>query len=237
MDNSINFKGAFLINKPSIQIQQKILSKLGNNYQIIKNLKSEGDILYITEKNSDKKVAKFLTEHKETKFKYYPELSTESGFHKNISSKEITDILSNYRNKALSTISELNKIFKFNQNNYKFLTRKKDNTLEKSMKTLDLNPKDFDIKKLDGFSEIYTKDKDKKLVAIISEPDKNGFRYARLEPQKPGDTLKRYAVLPGEKFTYINNPNNNFEDATTDFMKNYMRAVNANRVTHNGVHQ
>ena len=237
MDNSINFQGAFWLKKPSNSIQRRIKANLGYDYQIIKNLSSNGDILYITEKDADRKVAKVLANNRVKNFKYYPDINTKSGFSVNMPSEEAVKVLSNYKDGIVSSISKLKNIFKLGSISYKTIGRKK-NTLEKCMQTLDLNTNDYNIVKQDGFSEIYTKDADKKLVAIISEPGQYGFRYAKIVPQQKGEEVKMYAVLPGEKFTYINTPNSKIEDATTDFLKNYIKSKKANQaVTHNAGHQ
>ena len=236
MDNSINFKGAFWIKQPKTSVKQSIIQKLGKSPMIFSDFTKEGDILLITSKSADKNVAKILVRHPKTKFNYYQDLNTKSGFNKNYPEKAL-NILLDYKKKVYTNISELKRIFKIQKSGFNFSIRKKDNTMEKCMKTLDLDFKDYDIIKRDGFNEVYTKDADKKLVAIISEPGQGGFRYARLEPQKPGDTVKRYAVLPGEKFVYVNNPDNKIEDATTDFLKNFIKSKKANMITHNAAHQ
>ncbi len=236
MDNSINFKGAFLLHKPTVAVKKSILPTLGKHKQIFNNFINEGDVLYITRKGADKNIAEFLTHHR-TKFKYYPELSTKSGFdgEKPIEAKQILD---DYKDKIVTTASELKSIFKFNKFLLSFSTRKKDNTLEKCMETLKLDFQEYDIKKLNGFNEVYTKDRDKKLVATISEPGQYGFRYVRIEPKTSGDEVERYAVRDGETFRYINNPDKNIKHGTTEFLKNFMKAVKANKQpTRTAAHQ
>ena len=234
MNNSINFRGAFWLKQPSEAVKKSILPTLGKKRQIFNNFTPEGDVLYITRKGADKNVAEFLVRHR-TKFKYYPGLSTKSGFD-NEMPIEAKKILAGYKDKIISTISELKEAFKLRRTNLIFSTNKKDNTIEKSMKALNLDSKEYVIKRKNGFNEIYTKNKE--LVASISEPGQYGFRYARVEPQIAGDEVKRYAIRDGEiQFTYINNPDETVVNGTTAFLKNYMKAVNANKVTHNAAHQ
>lgn len=245
MDNSINFKGAFWLHQPSAKIKNNILPTLGKHRQIFNNFTPEGDVLYITRKGADKNVAEFLMKlieeqknkkKKTTKFEYYTDLTTKSGFDQE-KPKEAIHIIENYKSKVITTIKELKDFFKLgNGIKLAFSTNKKDNTLEKSLRALDLNPIDYVIKRKNGFNEIYTKDKS--LVASISEPGQYGFRYARVEPQIAGDEVKRYAIRDGEiQFTYLNNPDETVVNGTTTFLKNYMKAVNANKITHNAVHQ
>ena len=235
MNNSINFKGAFWLYQPSATVKTKILPSLGKHRQIFNDFSTKGDMLYITRKNADKNVAEFLTHHR-TKFAYYPELSTKSGFDYEDKEKAAR-IIENYQSKIITSIKEIKEFFKLDKSiKLGFSTNKKDNTLEKSLRALALNPNDYVIKRKNGFNEIYTKDK--LLVASISEPGQYGFRYARVEPQTHGDDVKRYAIRDGQiQFTYLNNPDESVVNGTTTFLKNYMKAVNANRATHNVVHQ
>ena len=149
---------------------------------------------------------------------------------------EARKIIAGYKDKIVTTIAELKDIFKIRRFNINFSTSKKDNTIEKSMKALNLDIKEYDVKRKNGFNEIYNKDK--QLVASISEPGQYGFRYARVEPKTSGDEVKRYAIRDGEiQFTYLNNPDEKVVNGTTTFLKNYLKAVNANKVSHNAMHQ
>jgi len=234
MDNSINFKGAFWLHQPTEAVKKSILPTLGKHRQIFNNFTPEGDVLYITRKGADKNVAEFLTHHR-TKFKYYSELSTKSGFDDEMP-KEAMKILANYTDKIITTASELKKMFKFVRNQVVFSTNKKDNTIEKSLKALNLDENEYIIERKNGFNEIYTKDKE--LIASISEPGQYGFRYARVERKTSGDEVKRYAIRDGKiQFTYINDPDTKIVNGTTTFLKNYMKAVKANKTTHNAMHQ
>ena len=236
MDNYINFKGAFLLYQPKDSVKNKLARVLlKRKKQVFNNFSPDGDVLYITRKGTDKIVAEALT-HSKTKFKYYPELSTKSGFDDRQPDKA-REILNGYKDNIITTVAELKSMFKFGKPVFNFSTRKKDNTLEKCLQTLNMDLKDYDVKRLNGFSEIYTKGTDKKLVASISEPGQYGFRYVRIEPKTSKDEVERYAVRAGEKFSYINNPDEAIANGTTTFLKNYMKAVNANRVTHNVKHQ
>lgn len=244
MDNSINFKGAFWLHQPSARVKNNILPTLGKHRQIFNNFTPEGDVLYITRNGADKNVAEFLTNLIETqktkkkatlKFKYYPELSTKSGFDDKMPN-EAKKIIANYKDKIVNTAAELNKIFKFKNPFINISASKKENSIEKSLKALDIDASEYVIKRRNGFNEIYTKDKE--LVASISEPGKYGFRYARVEPKTSGDEVKRYAIKDGKiQFTYTNNPDDKIVNGTTTFLKNYMKAVNANKITHNAMHQ
>ena len=244
MDNSINFKGAFWLKAPTESIKKDILPTLGRYRQVFYNFTPEGDVLYITRKGADKNVAEFLKtlitnkakDSEKIKFKYYPGLSTKSGFDDE-KPEEARKILNGYKDKIITSIAGLNRIFKSKRPFFNFSTRKKDNTLEKCMQTLKLNSQDYDIKRFNGYNEIYTKDNEHKLVATISEPGELGFRYARLEPLVAGDEVQRYAVRAGEKFSYINNPDEKIKNGTSMFLKHFIESVQANRATRNVKHQ
>ena len=228
MDTTINFKGAFLIEQPSKAVKKAIMPKLGSQPKIFENFNNNGDILYVTGKSADKAVAQVLMRYKKTKFKYYPELDTKSGFSTKMHNGAMS-ILNSYKSKIITNISELKKLFKIQRVSSGFSTKKRDNTLEKSLEALNLNINDCKIKRLDGFNEIYTKDDE--LLALISEPGQYGWRYARLQPQTPNGEIKRYAIRGNQKFSYKNDPDENIENGTTMFLKRYYEAVNANRTT------
>lgn len=234
MDTSVNFKGVFWLKQPTKAVKRDILPTLGKHRQIFNNFTPEGDVLYVTRKGCDKNVADFLTHHR-TKFEYYPALSTKSGFDDEMP-KEAMAILSNYKDSIVTTIAELKNMFKLRDVKLGFSTRKKDNTLEHAINVLNIDMSNNIVKHRNGFNEIYTKDGD--LVASISEPGIYGFRYARVEPKTDRDDVGRYAIRGGEKFTYVNDPNDTVTNGSVAFLKNYLKAVKFNRKTiHNAAHQ
>lgn len=225
MDNNINFKGVFWFQQPP-----KVIKKIvGNEGRIFNNFTNEGDVLYITNRFQDKKIAEYLTANRKIAFKYYPKLNLKSG----LSLQKYEDVrkfLVDYKSKIITNADDLKNIFRLNKHVVKFSTKKRDNTLEKSLKALNMNVNDYKIKRMDGFNEIYTGDGE--LVALISEPGKYGFRYARVDTiDDSGKKItKRYAIR-GDKiqFTYINDADENIQNGTTEFLKRYYEAINANR--------
>ncbi len=229
MDNTINFKGAFLLKQPTAAVKRGILPKIGKHNQIFNDFINKGDMLYITRKGCDKDVAEYLTHHR-TKFEYYTDLSTKSGFDIE-KPAEAKSILENYKGTIITKIYELKNMFKLKTVNLGFSTKKRDNTLNQAISALKLDMSDKIIKRRNGFNEIYTRDG--VLVASISEPGQYGFRYARIEPKNPkdpSDEVRRYAVRGGEiQFTYANNPDEDLANGSTAFLKNYLKAVKYNR--------
>ena len=69
MDNSINFKGAFLVKQPTQILKNNILPALGRKKQIIENVSENGDVLYVIRNSHDRDVAKVLYNTKNAKFK------------------------------------------------------------------------------------------------------------------------------------------------------------------------
>ena len=221
MDNSINFKGAILLKQPiKNNLDKKILKELGTHRQIFENFTPEGDILYITRKGRDKSIADFLTHHK-TKYEFYPNLSTKSGFDNELYN-EAREILANSDTKPLTTKNQLINYFKLKVYKPAFSTKRKDNPIEQSMKALGFNSKDQIINKKNGYYEIV--DKNGLLLARISGPGQYGISFAFVEPKNADESPLRYAVRGGEIiFQYTS------ESGRAQFLKNYNRAVKANK--------
>ena len=232
MDNSVNFKGAIILKQPTPRIQRMIKSSLGTHHQILKNFTPEGDVLYIVRRGKDKSVAEFLTHHR-TKFEFYIDLSTKSGFDDE-KLDEARQILAGYKSKIISTVDELKDFFRLGSKNIAlpFSKKHKANPLEASVKALDIDINNVVINQKNGYSDIA--DKNGKLLARISAPGQYGisFAFKYLEPKNkdfvdPNENLtQRFALRGGEKiFQYTN------ESGRAQFLKNYNRAVKANRKT------
>ena len=225
MDNSVSFKGAFLLKQPTPKLQKEILSVLGCHRQIFNNFTPEGDVLYVTRKGCDKNVAEFLTRHK-TGFEYYSTLSTKSGFDVDFPD-EAKNILSSCGTKPITKRGQLVEFFKLRQYIPAFSTKHKNNTVELSLKALGFNSENSIISKKNGYSDI--KGKNGQLLARISEPGQYGisFAFVFVEPKEQKivyESPLRYAVRGGEKiFQYTS------ESGRAQFLKNFNKAVKANK--------
>ena len=222
MDNSINFKGAIILRQPSRSIQSRILSKLGTNRLIFNNISPKGDVLYITSKDADKEVAEFLTRNK-ANFEFYTDLSTETGF-KNKLFNEAKAIIAKSNSRILTTQEELIKFFKLKGYKSIFNPKKKDNSIENSLKALDLNNGKQTIIPRNGYSEVINADGE--LLARISGPGQDGISFAFVVQQDKKDAPLRYALKGNKKiFQYTS------DFGRKQFLKHYNSAVKTNRTS------
>ena len=223
MDNNINFKGAFILKQPKPFIKKAVLKEAvsGKYKQVFENFTPDGDMLLITRKGLDTKVAEFLTHHR-TKYEVYPNLSTKSGFDNELYD-EAKVILDNNKSQILKTRDELIKFFKLKEFKPLFSTKRKKNPIENSLKALGFNTEKQTIKQRNGYSEVMSKDG--KLLARISGPGQYGISFAFVEPKNMDESPLRYALRGGEIiFQYTS------ESGRVQFLKNYNRAVKANKV-------
>ena len=221
MDNTINFKGAIILKQPTPKIQNKITKVLGAHKQIIQNFTPEGDVLYITRKGCDRNVADFLTHHR-TKYEFYTDLSTKSGFDEELIN-EAREIIQKSTSRVLTKKDELIKFFKLNEIRPLFSKKRKDNPIEYSLKALGYSTKDQTVKKRNGYSEVMSSDG--KLLARISGPGQYGISFAFVEPKNADESPLRYALRGGEIiFQYTS------ESGRAQFLKNYNMAVKANKI-------
>ena len=94
--------------------------------------------------------------------------------------------------------------------------------LENSLRALGLDKGQQTIVPRNGYSEVL--DTDGELLARISGSGQDGISYASVKQQGKQDTPLRFAIRDGEKiFQYTS------EYGRTQFIKNYNKAVKANR--------
>ena len=230
MDNSINFRGAILLKQPTKNnIEKKMLKVIGSHHQIFKNFTPEGDILYITRKGADKNVAELLSHHR-TKYEFYTDLSTKSGFDDDLY-EEARTILKNSKSTILRTRDELIDFFKLKKFQPIENATRKNNQINMSLKALGLNPEENIVNKKNGYYDVT--DADGNLKARISGPGQYGISFAYLykEPEAATESkdiyksTKRYAIRGKDIiFQYTN------ESGRSQFLKNYSRAVKANKL-------
>ena len=232
MENNINFKGAIILKQPTKSVMKNIIPKLGKHNQIYDNYGVKGDVLCITRKVCDKDVAEELTHHR-TKFEFYTDLSTKSGFDRE-KPDENKNILASTKEKVLTTKDELINFFKLKEIKPPFSKKRKDNPIENSLKALGFDNQK--VKQRNGYSEVINSDG--KLLARISGPGQYGISFAFVEPKNMDESPLRYALRGGEIiFQYTS------ESGRAQFLKNYNNAVKANKAvvkqeaTHIGEHQ
>lgn len=217
MSDNINFKGAFLVHKPTKILQQGIMSRTGKHRQIFHDFAQKGDMLLITRKGRDSEIAEFITQHR-ANFKVYPKLSTKSGFDDQ-KPLEAMEILKNTNTPVLTKKTELIDWYKL----YDVFVRKAENKQKKLndniFKALGFNKKEEIIKNKNGYSIIT--DTNGKLLAKVSAPGRYGISFAYIEPKTTDDSPLRYAIKEGKViFEYTS------ENGRLQFIKNYNKAVN-----------
>ena len=214
MDNSINFKGAFYIKRPTVELTNnlhKVLSNENGKYkrgiQIIKNMSNTGDVLYVVRDSFDKNISNVLLNTKNAKFRFYPGVNTKFGFDdqqpveaKNIlqkAAKKIIDKKYELENYFKPKIKKPVDIVKIQARNLKII---QDKTF------IDVSGSEYktNIDHQTGVCSVYTmienpktkkKDLRHKLVSI-TPPDKFGISYARINPIRSSnnDGMRRLAI-------------------------------------------
>ena len=247
MDNSINFKGAFLVkptsyaNKnnfnPIHEVQETLTPLLEKSKkQIIHNVTSNGDILYVVSNSSDKQVAEKLLSIKHINLRYYPTLSTKSGFKNNaVDAKRIlrsaADKVINTKEKLLNYIAS-----KIKPIDYAAYKRNIDVIMNAVFPNSLKNDYIASFNHSNGICTVYTmttnpvtNTRRKHTLINITPPGKDGISYARYSPiiQNNGDmrmpssdqSTRRFALKSGKiLFEYT-------EPGSSDFKYNEEAAI------------
>ena len=220
MDNNINFKGVFVVNKPNVVLRQAIKSagKLSPE-QILPEYTGKNSILYIVKDCYDKNVASILVGTPNSKFRYYPTLDAKSGFSTKIKSEALA-MLASAKDSVITSKEKLVNAFKQKSRNIiKINIRRiqERNLKLMSKETLiDLNDanyqKNIDIQT--GVCKIFTKIYDSKTgkykrhtLIEITPPDKLGICYSKYTPVAIEEKTRRIAINKnGEKIFEYNTP-------------------------------
>lgn len=238
MDNSINFKGAFLIKQPTPALKDKLAPALKNmKKQILQNVKKEGDVLLVVRNNFDKELGDIILETKNVKFKYYPNLNTKSGFDPK-KPEEALQLLRSASKKAIDTKEKLEQFFRTILKKPVDIVKLQANNLETVQKEtyIDLTENCYrtNIDYKSGICSVYTMVKDPKTgkssrhtLINITPPDKYGISYARYTPVSEyrnsrrvaeDKSMRRLAIKNGEVIFEYNQP------ASESFIKNEAEA-------------
>ena len=242
MDNSINFKGAFLIKQPTnALIKNELLPILGKRKQIINNINDKNDVLYVVKNRFDKGIADVLVKTEGAEFKYYPKLNLKSGFDDQ-QPEAARNILKTYTKKIIDTIDELGKYFipkpkkpfdiiKIQANNLKTIE-------EKTLMDITGSRYRTNIDHQSGVCSVYTlikktSDSSKTVrhtLITITPPGKYGISYARVIPtynESNKDVMRRYAIKNGEIiFEYTEPGSKTFLKHEVDAKKHYLDLMN-----------
>jgi len=204
MDNSINFRGAFLVKQPTPKLKQGIKSVIKDKpQQIFKNFAGKGDELYVVENSIDKEVAEFLRTISNIKFKYYPTLNTKSGLNVR-KPEEAVNILraADVQEKNLELMCEETKV------DFKDPKFKKNIDVKTGVCTVKTN-----------YIDHKTGKRREHTLLTITPPGKFGTCYAKYEPVPSeemtvqNDTTRRIAIKNGTKvLEYVTSDSERYMD-------------------------
>ena len=241
MDNSISFKGAFLIKQPTYAFREAIKPVLGKKKQIIENINKNGDVLYVVRDTADRDVANFLLETPNAKFSYFADLSTKSGFDTEKPAdalqklKEYKGLIISTKNRLLAKIRRPVNVFK---SNIRVVQERNLKAMQK-ITSLDFSDKAFkkNVDVQTGVCTIKTYKRDYRngknrehTLLTITPPGKYGICYAQYIPVSEEQVTRRVALKNGEKiFEYPTSESSKYIDlfanknkpsVKDDFMQN-----------------
>ena len=235
MDNSINFKGVFIVNKPNVVLRQgiKTAGKLKQD-QIYQEFTGKNSVLYKVRDCLDKNVANILIGTPNVKFRYYPNLNNKANFSPENKTQALS-ILAKVKDTAITTKEKLINIFK--QKNHNFLKNNIIRIQERNLKLMsketliDFNEKDYRkcIDVQTGMCKIFV-EKPNKLTGKtsrhtlieITPPDKLGNCYAKYTPVSLEESTRRIVINKnGEKIFEYQNPAPKYFKYNSKIAKNY----------------
>ena len=224
MDNSINFKGIFVVNRPNVVLRQaiKTAGKL-NTEQIFPEFSGKNTILYTVQDCFDKNVSNILIGTPNVKFRYYPTLNSKSGFDPKNKS-EALNMLAKAKNTAISTKDKLIHVFKKKSRDvlYSNIRRIQERNLKlmEQETLIDLNNKNYrkNIDVQTGICRIFVDVPDRGFGKIkrhtlieITPPNKSGICFAKYTPVSEEQESRRIAINKnGEKMFEYKDPTSTF---------------------------
>lgn len=219
-NGSINFNGAFLIKSFSPQAQMELLKLIPKKKILFDNFQKEGNVLFVTKPSKDILAADFIKGN-HLKFKYYPALSTKSGFVEN-HPDEAAKILKSNKDNVITTLKDM---FKYLTPKPKAKKAPKDrrDILEHVFKALELDQSDVIIKKTNGYTLLT--DKTGRPMARISPQGRFGTNFVLVEGKNSDESSKRYAIDEAGNIIAKYSSFKGFKQ----FRKNFAAAVHFNK--------
>ena len=189
MDNSVNFKGTFLVKPTSVRAKVALIERAGERCKILEHLSRKGD-LFVVKHENDKEMAKYIYANN-MPFEYYPTLSIRSGF----SSRqygEARKILLDHSAEVIYSRRALDEHFGGSLKN-----EVEKAVVNDALKAVKLDPNMRGIKLSDGSYKI-VKGKNKQPVGYISPRSLTGRHYVYIKSTSPDEDPKMYSVIDGK---------------------------------------
>ncbi len=211
--NQTNFEGGFRFRNMPVNLKETLPELIKNRRQIFNDFENPGDVFYLVRDSADYKVMKFIQNNK-LKFEYYPEISTKSGMDTE-KPEELSKLIRRIKQNPITTTTQLKKAVNINTKASRIKSADDEN-IEKILKTLKLEFKEYKITTLTNKCKILTDSETGKKV-WISPPSKNGINYVFVEPKSLDFNTERYAIAnDGKILARFCNP-----DQITQFKKNF----------------
>ena len=242
MDNSINFRGTFLIKKPTPELKEAILPILSTANKsknlVFDNVMNSGDVLFVTSNYYDKSIANEILSIPNIQFKYFPTLTKKSGFVKD-DTEGAKSILKQYSKTAISAKNKLLSAIKKSVNLRKInILRIQDKNLECAQKVFHFDlgknnheyTKNIDIKTGMCTVKKLIKDKNtgklkKHVLLQITPPGRYGISYAAYIPVSEEENMRRIAIQNGEKIFEYTGPNETFNKNVALARQHYLEQM------------
>lgn len=221
MDNNINFKGGFLLKKPSRNMWEKIYNDtVPKNRVIINDLYEKDNIFFASKNFYDSQILSYLLSKKNLKFTYYPNVNLKNQFDSYYPEETIKVLDSEL---AIESRKEMRKfIIPPTQNTtlkslkYKW---KPEDHIGQTMKALNLSSENYSVETKNFITSIY--DKNHKLVVRTSPNNQVGINYAVVYPRYSDEKTLWVAIDHHGK---IINKSSDI-DALASFKKEFLQAV------------
>lgn len=215
INNTYNtsFKGGFRFPNMPQEAKEKLPELIRKRKQIFDNFEKEGDVFYLVRDSWDKRVMRFIQEHK-LKFEYYPQISTKSGLDTE-EPEGLTKLLKKLKPKPVTTITQLRKAISTNIQASLVKSPEEEN-IKRIFDALRLDFENYKSStSLNGCIVLTDIESGKRIH--ISPASKNGINYVLVEPKSLDLCVERYAIAEdGQILAEYKTP-----DGIRQFKKNF----------------
>ncbi len=181
-----NFTGTFILKPENNQIKEAIPNIIKKGRQLFYNIESEGDVVLVTRDKYDKRIGEFI-QAQNLNFKYYPEISTQSGLDDEVPSM-LKKLLTIKNNCVINNLKILNKFL----SNHNIALNKQREYFEQAINTLRLSVETPKIE-IDAKGIFVIRDNPKQRT-IKSTGFRNGTAYIYILPDSINQETKRFLI-------------------------------------------